>query len=86
MELCISEHAKIELKRRQLSEELVVRVAKDPQQVVLARNGLECRQSKFTDEFVGKEYLLRVIVNPKLEPNVVVTVYKTSKVEKYWRI
>lgn len=39
----------------------------------------------FTDESSGKEYLLRVIVNPKIMPNAIVTVYKTSKVVKYWR-
>lgn len=85
MEMRLSEHAKTELIRRTISEELAMQVAQEPQQIVPARNGLECRQSTFKDESSGKEYLLRVIVNPQIMPNVIVTVYKTSKVAKHWR-
>ena len=62
-----------------------MQVAEEPHQVVPARNGLECRQSKFFDPVIGKEYLLRVIINPHETPNLVVTAYKTSKLKKYWR-
>ena len=31
----------------------------------------------------SKPYLIRVFVNVEQEPNVVITVYKTSKIEKY---
>lgn len=85
MEIRLSEHAKTELIRRQISVELAMQVAQEPDQIVSARNGLECRQSKFYEDSSNKEYLMRVIVNPKIAPNVIVTVYKTSKVEKYWR-
>lgn len=81
----LSKHAKTELIRRIISEELVMQVAQEPQQIVPARNGLECRQSTFKEEVTGKEYLIRVIVNPQIMPNVIVTVYKTSKVAKHWR-
>jgi hypothetical protein len=30
-------------------------------------------------------YLLRAVVATEKEPPVVVTVYRTSKIEKYWR-
>ncbi|BAC88503.1 gsr0562 [Gloeobacter violaceus PCC 7421] len=33
----------------------------------------------------GKTYLLRAYVNSSVEPARVVTVYRTSKIEKYWR-
>ncbi len=32
----------------------------------------------------GKVYLLRAMVNETANPPVVVTVYRTSKIEKYW--
>ena len=32
----------------------------------------------------GKMYLLRVVVAEEHTPPLVVTVYKTSKIEKYW--
>jgi hypothetical protein len=33
----------------------------------------------------GKTYLLRVMVNETVDPAVVVTAYRTSKIKKYWR-
>lgn len=33
----------------------------------------------------AKQYLLRVVVNDVVDPAVVVTVYRTSKIAKYWR-
>jgi len=85
MTIKLSAHVKAEIVRRQLSEELVFQVARNPQQTLPARDGLECRQSIFNDSISGKEYLLRVIVNPLKSPNLIVTTYKTSKVSKYWR-
>ncbi|CAN5280805.1 hypothetical protein BH20VER2_BH20VER2_00950 [soil metagenome] len=32
----------------------------------------------------GKQYLLRVMVNESTNPLTVVTIYRTSKVAKYW--
>lgn len=84
MELRLSEHAKSESVRRDIPADLLLEVAKEPQQIVAARNGLECRQSKFLDDFSKKEYLLRVVINTKAIPYVIVTVYKTSKIKKYW--
>ena len=85
MKFRLSEHAKSELLRRQISMELAMQVAQEPDQIIPARNGLECRQSKFYEESSNKEYLLRVIVSPKITPNVIVTLYKTSKLDKYWK-
>jgi len=33
----------------------------------------------------GKRYLVRVIVDDSVDPLVVVTVYRTSIISKYWR-
>jgi hypothetical protein len=35
-------------------------------------------------EFSTKQYLLRVMVNESIQPPVVVTAYRTSKISKYW--
>ena len=85
MNIQLSEHAKTEILRRQLSEDEVRQVACQSEQVVPARDGLECRQSQISDSLSGKDYLLRVIVNPWESSNVVVTAYKTSKLGKYWK-
>jgi len=33
----------------------------------------------------GKSYSIRVMINPTTDPAQIVTVYKTSKIGKYWR-
>ena len=33
----------------------------------------------------NKVYLIRVVVDPSESPAVIVTAYRTSKIEKYWR-
>ena len=85
MDIQLSDHVKTEIPRRQLSEDEVRQVACEPEQVVAARDGLECRQSRISDSPGEKDYLLRVIVNASENPNVVVTAYKTSKLSKYWK-
>jgi len=32
----------------------------------------------------GKMYLLRVVVDEDEQPPVIITAYRTSKIEKYW--
>ena len=44
---------------------------------------ITCYQSRA--EIDGKRYLLRAMVNETVSPHVVVTVYRTSKISKYWR-
>lgn len=46
--------------------------------------GIMCYQS-LVDFGGGKTYLLRVMVNETVDPAVVVTAYRTSKIKKYWR-
>ena len=47
------------------------------------RIGVICYQSKI--DINQKEYLVRVMVNERLTPAKVVTVYRTSKIRKYWK-
>ncbi|MBF0123956.1 MAG: DUF4258 domain-containing protein [Magnetococcales bacterium] len=80
----ISQHASQEMQRRNISEEVVAQVLHGPQQVVVERNALIACQSQVYFED-GCLFLVRVIVNQEVDPAVVVTVYRTSKIEKYWR-
>jgi len=81
----LSEHAKQGATRRGIPETVVRRVARSPEQTVLLRSGREVRQSRHSflpDETI---YLIRVIVDVTPGLVTVVTVYRTSKVAKYWR-
>ncbi len=54
-----------------------------PEQVVPEYGGLTARQSRV--ELEGKQYLVRVVVADRPDATVVVTVYRTSRIGKYWR-
>ena len=59
-------------------------VLNNPQQVVAAMGGRKVYQSR-VDFGSGETYLVRAIVDDTLDPPVVITAYRTSKIDKYWR-
>jgi hypothetical protein len=84
-EIVLSEHARIEAARRGIDEDTVREVASRPEQRVTVRPGREVRQSRIVDPASGKLRLLRVFMDTGHDVDTVVTVYRTSKVRKYWR-
>ncbi len=82
MKPIISKHAAEELARRGIPQETLQAVLDAPEQKVPGHGGITCYQSKVT--FDGKSCLLRAMVDAAKQPPVVVTVYRTSKIAKYW--
>jgi hypothetical protein len=80
----ISKHAEEEMVRRQISLEQVGSLMNHPDQIVEAHAGLVCYQCLSTKN--GKPALLRAIVNEATNPKNIVTIYRTSKIKKYWKI
>ena len=70
------------MERRGISREEVDWVIKSPEEVVAVRQGRIVCQSRIEEK--GKWYLLRVFVDVDRVPAQVVTVYKASKVGKYF--
>ncbi len=83
MKFHYSKHVHEELEKRNLSRSLLEDVLQAPEQKVTEVDEITCYQSRV--EIDGKCYLLRVMVNDTVNPPVVVTVYRTSKITKYWR-
>jgi hypothetical protein len=81
MKFIYSNHALEQIKRRNLSPNLISEVLNNPENIIDAGN-LKVFQSVFETEQLTR-YLLRVFVNTRKIPAIVVTVYKTSKIEKY---
>ena len=79
----LSGHALQELRRRGIPRDLLESVVTAPEQVTPERGTMVCYQSRVVME--GRPYLLRAIVDVTKQPMVVVTVYRTSKIAKYWR-
>jgi hypothetical protein len=84
MKFEISRHARNEMNRREIPENLVQTILQNPGQIVDEYGNMKAYQSIIGSE-TGKNYLVRVIVNDTVEPEKVVTVYKTSKIKKHWR-
>lgn len=79
----ITPHATFEMQRRQIEEAAVARVLAAPEQRETVRPGRDVLQSRMT--LAGRSYLVRVFVDVDRKPAEVVTVYRTSKIAKYWR-
>lgn len=80
-----TEHAEEQMVRRQISKEEVTTVLAKPGQVEVERKGRYIYQSLFKTDKPVHEYLIRVFVDADCELPEVVTVYRTSKIRKYWR-
>jgi hypothetical protein len=78
----LSNHAKRERQRRGIPSDVLESVLHEPEQVVEARGGKKAYQSRV--DFGGKTFLVRAIVAHDADPAVVVTAYRTSKIQKYW--
>ena len=83
-EIKISEHASGQALRRGLRETTVLDVARATEQRIAIRPGREIRQSRITLPAGGKLYLVRVVVDTGAQADTVVTVYRTSRIDKYW--
>jgi adenylyl- and sulfurtransferase ThiI len=79
----ITPHAAFEMMRRGLTEEVVHQVLTAPEQRLNVRSGRVVLQSRI--DFHDQTYLVRVFVDIEPRPAEVVTVYRTSKITKYWR-
>jgi hypothetical protein len=84
MDFRLTVHAERELIQRQIPRKLLIDTLDAPQQIVPEMFGRKAYQSKL-DFGEGGIYLPRAIVDESTVPFAVVTVYRTKKIEKYWR-
>ncbi len=79
----ISLHARFEMRRRRIKRGDVIAIIRNPGQVLPSVKGRVIYQSK-----IGRaaRMLLRVVVKEDDRAYHVVTVYKTSKIARYWRM
>jgi hypothetical protein len=79
----VTDHARFQMQRRGISEADLHLVVKKPERSEEVRPGRLVLQSKILSGQPQKAYLVRVIMDfDKMIPEVV-TVYRTSKIEKY---
>ena len=76
----LSHHARREIERRRIPLSLLEAVLRKPDQVVPEKGLVKAYQSKC--EIGGKMFLLRVMVDDSVDPAVVVTAYRTTKIDR----
>ena len=81
----LTDHARDEMARRQITEAEVSAVLSAPEQIDEVGEGRAVYQSRAETGEPPKTYLLRVFVDIDREPPEVVTAYRTSRLDKYWR-
>ena len=81
MNIVISKHALEQMELRQIDLQLVNNILANPDEVLVIGEKTVF-QSIVTEQ--GKSYLIRIFVNNVKNPNLVITVYKTSKISKYY--
>ncbi len=81
MELEFSKHALEQMGRREIPINLATLVVEQPDSITDQDQTTRVYARLLNQE--GKFYLYRVFVNPMKKPAMVITVYKTSKIEKY---
>ncbi len=84
MEVILSGHAVFEAKRRDIDEGLIRSMVIKPQQKISSKRGRVIVQGIYQDQIEEKEMLLRIIGKETIDKFEVITVYKTSKIKKYW--
>jgi hypothetical protein len=84
MNFDFSTHVREEMARRGIPQAVVESVLAAPEQKVPEHGDVVCYQSKV--EINRKAYLVRAMVNETAVPPKVVTVYRTSKINKYWKV
>lgn len=83
MKYKLSIHIQQKAQRRAIPLAVVESVLAAPTQIVQEHGDVVCYQARM--EINGKQHLVRVMVNEAVTPPKVVTVYRTGKINKYWK-
>jgi hypothetical protein len=83
--IILTDHALFQMQRRGITEKDVREIIRNPGQIEDVRPGRVIMQSCILAGKPEKEFLLRVFVDVSEDNYEVVTVYRTSKIDKYWR-
>lgn len=77
-------HAEEQMLVRELPRDVVLDTIENPQQRVATRTRRLIYQSQYFDPVEQRVMLIRAIVEADGGDLIVISVYKTSKIEKYW--
>ena len=79
----VSDHAVAQARRRGIPVDWVLETARAPESVQPGLHGREVRQRLYLFPPANRAFLVRVVLELGRSRETVVTVYRTSKIEKY---
>lgn len=85
MEFLFTDHALREMSRRGIPKKTVYEIIGSYEQEIEIRQGRKVYQARRREGDPPRVYLYRIFLDVDRRPIEVVTVYRTSKIEKYWR-
>ena len=84
-QIIISDHALFQMRRRGIAADNARNVVRFPEQIVLSGGKRRVCQSRDRDKTSGKPLLVRVVVEEQGRFQVIISAYRTSKIDKYWK-
>ena len=81
MSFKFSKHSLDQINRRNLESSVIEIVINEPDKIVKADDCTNIHQKIVHEK--GKDYLYRVFLNTCKTPHLIITAYKTSKIDKY---
>ena len=82
MKVKLLKHLKDQAEERGISIKYIKETLSTPEQIVPEIKGLKIAQKRYSID--NKQYLIRVIFREEIDLIIGITVYKTSKIKKYW--
>ncbi|QQS47657.1 MAG: DUF4258 domain-containing protein [Acidobacteriota bacterium] len=79
----LTKHAAQAMARRQIGESIVAAILANPEKIEIVRTGRAVFQARVQVEDSQTPYLIRIFVDIDRNPPEIVTVYRTSKIQKY---
>ena len=78
-----TEYAKLQMREREIEYRDVLETVRSPGQILSGKKRRKTAQKRL--ERNRQKGLLRVILKEKAKVKIIITVYWTSKIKKYWR-
>ncbi|MCH8831294.1 MAG: DUF4258 domain-containing protein [Chloroflexi bacterium] len=82
--MTFTNHARAQMVTRDISEAEVLEVLSNTQQTITAGRIRRIIQNRYFDSNQAKEMILRVVVDSSDVGQMIVSVYRTSRISKYW--
>jgi hypothetical protein len=84
MNIIFSKHAKEQMLRRGIRHDVVLQTFFQPDQTIIDKEDMSIIIYQSLIKENEQVFLLRVFVNKDKQPNMIVTLYKTTKILKYY--